>query len=235
MRTKPAALLMAAAFAACTRAPIATSDGPAAFTIRRLHARSASPSPLLEVTAGRVRGIFPDGWEARPLPRGRLGEGFVASPALADWESGEATVEGVEAFWIDVAKGHIPSDYYYLAARSSTLGKLASNRACRPAQQHVWVDHPPDLTGMKFSPGDYAATASGVCRMDGRPTRWAYAVVAPGFGPARRVGIPTSGLYVVIAVVRGPKSEFLLKEMLQGARFDEASVSDIYRAAGQLQ
>jgi hypothetical protein len=236
VRRKLAAVVLAAVVAACARAPIGQGDGPAALTIRRLETHHSSPSPLLEVTTGHVRGVFPDGWEARPLASGSYPrEGFVASPRIQEWARRDGTVQGVEAFWIDVAKGRIPSDYYYLAARSSALSSLTANKRCTPAKQRVFVDRPPDLTGATFSPSDFAATASGTCRTDGRPTRWAYAVVAPGFGPARQVGIPTSGLYVVIAVVSGPKSEFLLKEILQGARFDDASLSQMIQAAGQVR
>ena len=44
------------------------------------------------------------------------------------------------------------------------------------------------------------AQGKGTCNIHGTPTRWAYFVAAPGFGPVRRMGIPASGLYVVVAV-----------------------------------
>ena len=44
-----------------------------------------------------------------------------------------------------------------------------------------------------------------------------------------------SGLYVVLAVVSGPNADRILREMIQGARFGDTSVSQIVKAAGRLQ
>jgi hypothetical protein len=155
----------------------------------------------------------------------------VASPRIEEWERGAGTVAGMEAFWIDVAKLQIPSDYYYMVAQGPAMASLAANKNCRSASEEIYIDHPPDFTGRRFSPGDYVMTATGTCLTRGRPTRWAYVVAAPGFGPMRRVGIPTSGLYVVIAVVPGKRAGHLLKEILEAARFGNTSISEILRAA----
>jgi hypothetical protein len=180
--------------------------------------------------------MFPDGWQARPLPETIVPqEGFVASPRLDRFERATGVVQGIEAFWVDVGRLQIPSNYYYLAARNEAIAGLTTSQTCRLASREVLVDHPPDLTGVSYSPSDYVATASGSCDVNGRPTRWAYVVAAPGYGPIREVGIPTSGLYVVIAVVAGPNAERMLKEMIQGAIFGDTPISQIVQAAGRVQ
>jgi hypothetical protein len=223
-------LVVAAVLTACSRAPIAEAPAVPVFFIHHIH--SSSPSPLNEVKAGHVRAVFPDSWTARPLPVGEIAqEGFVASPNIDDWLRGTGTPDGMEAFWVDVGADDIPSNYYYLAARGPALSPLALNRSCHPVKQRILVDHPPDFTGATASPGDYVASGEGTCRGVHGPTHWAYVVVAPGFGPDRGVGLPTSGLYVVMASVSGPRSEFVLKEMIQSAWFGNAALSDIVKAA----
>jgi hypothetical protein len=176
--------------------------------------------------------VVPDGWEAKPLSHDRYPqEGFVAAPRLEEWQHGDGTVRGMEVFWIDVAKMRIPSDYYYLVARGPVFDALRANKGCVSGRQQVYVDHPPDLTGRRFSPSDYVASGTGTCDIHGRHTRWAYLVAAPGYGPLRQVGIPTSGLYVVIAVVSGSRSEVLLQEMVESARFGNTPMTQIMRAA----
>ena len=232
MRARGCALVLAAALTACGRVPVAQGPSILTLSVHKLES-GAKPSPLLEVRAGQVRAIIPDTWEARLLPRGAYPrEGFVASPRIEDWRHGSGPTQGLEAFWVDAGKMRIPSDYYYLAAQKPLLDYMVEKGVCRRERQQVFANHPPDFTGKTFSRSDYVASASGTCHTDGRPTRWAYVVAAPGFGPARQVGIPTSGLYVVIAVVSGAKSEFLLKQILRGARFGNTSISEIIQAAG---
>jgi hypothetical protein len=192
----------------------------------------SSPAPLVQIQAGYVQAVVPNTWEARPLPRDRYPhEGFMAAPHLEDWRGGDGTVRGMEVFWIDVGKMRIPSDYYYLVARGPVLEALRANKACVSGEQEVYVDHPPDLTGRRFSPSDYVASGTGTCVVHGRHTRWAYVVAAPGFGPLRQIGIPTSGLYVVIAVVSGSRSDVLLQEMVGSARFGDTPMTRIVNAA----
>ncbi len=232
MRAGLAISAMVVALTACTNAPAdhEASAPPAVFSVHHL---PPSPSPLrIEVQAGSVQALIPDGWEARPLPTARYPqEGFVASPRIEQWESAVGTVGGMEAFWIDVAKLQIPSDYYYLVAQGPAMAALAANKNCRSASEDVYIDHPPDFTGRRFSPGDYVMSATGICRTEGRSNRWAYVVAAPGFGPMRRMGIPTSGLYVVIAVVPGTGARQLLKQILEAARFGDTSISEFLQAA----
>src|SRR5204863_1116453 len=76
----------------------------------------SSPAPLIEVELGSVHAIVPRGWDARELPPEFAQEGFEASPHIAEWDQGHNAVSGIEAFWVDINKVDIPSDYYYLAA-----------------------------------------------------------------------------------------------------------------------
>lgn len=216
---------------ACTGAPAPPSaETQADFSVRRL---PPSPSPLqLEVQAGAVQGLIPAGWEVRPIPAARYPqEGFVASPQLSKWERGAGVIRGMEAFWVDVTRLRIPSDYYYLVARGPAVSALTGNKNCRSTGEHVLADHPPALTGRHFSPGDYVVSATGTCRTEGRPTRWAYIVAAPGFGPVREVGLRSSGLYVVVAVVSGKRADALLQQIMRGARFGNVPITQIVAVA----
>lgn len=223
---------MAVALTGCAGVP-AVHEASAPRPIFAVHHLPSSPSPLrIEVQAGSVQGLIPDGWVARPLGNSRYPqEGFVASPRLEQWERDAGSIGGMEAFWIDIAKLEIPSDYYYMVAQGPAIAALAANKNCRSASQEVYIDHPPVFTGRGFSPGDYVMSATGTCRTDGKPTQWAYVVAAPGYGPMRQMGIPTSGLYVVIAVVPGKRTGQLLKQILDGARFGNTSISEFLQAA----
>jgi hypothetical protein len=232
-----AAIVLACMLTACSRAAVVPQAAPAALQVRPLHEPS-SPSPLVEVRVGSVRGVVPEGWDARLLPADHVAqEGFEASPRIQDWERGVPAIPGIEAFWIDVGKLGIPSDYYYLAARSVSFDRMGSDGdACGSSRPNVLANHPPDLTGRHDSPSDFVAYARGTCTGgDGRPTRWGYVVAAPGFGPIRSVGIPTSGLYVVMAQVSGPHSATLLHEMLSQASFGQTTIPQLVRAAVREQ
>jgi hypothetical protein len=215
--------------------PVGQPSPPLAFTVRQFPS-GGTPSPLSEVQTGQVRAVFPKSWQARPLPMSSVPQqGFVASPRIDRFERAAGTVQGIEAFWIDVAQLSIPSTYYYLAARNEALSALSTGKSCKAVRHDVVVDRPPDLTGGTFSPGDYVVSASGTCQSSSHPTRWAYVVAAPGLGPIRLVGLPTSGLYVVVAVVSGRHADRLLSEMLDGAEFGGTPISQIVRAAGRIQ
>lgn len=232
VRATVATLVFVAAVTACSPSPEPTGTAtPPEFSTRPFVLPS-SPAPLVQIQAGYVQALVPDTWQAEPLPRDRYPqEGFMAAPRLEDWGHGDGTVRGMEVFWIDVAKMRIPSDYYYLVARGPVFESLAGNKTCVPAMQRVYVDHPPDFTGRKFSPSDYVASGSGTCALHGHRTEWAYVVAAPGFGPLRQIGIPTSGLYVVLAVVSGTRADVLLNEMVQSARFGDTPMTQIVTAA----
>jgi len=228
-------LLLAAVLTGCTRLPTTDQSSTLpAFSIRPIPS-STTPSPFVQVQAGSVQALVPETWEAAPIPVARFPqEGFMASPKLSDWSEANGAVRGMEAFWIDVGSEEIPSDYYYLAARSDTLASLASQRGCHADTSKVILDRPPDLTGRRFSPSDYVASATGTCRVRGGATRWAYVVAAPGYGPIRQVGIPTSGLYVVVAVVSGPRAGALLRQIIDGLKFGSASITQIVQTAAGI-
>lgn len=151
--------------------------------------------------------------------------GLLASANLDAWSEGR--VQGLEAYWVDATKVGVPSDYYHLTARGPALSRLPE-RDCR-THRSVLVSHTPGWD----SPGDYAATASGVCRVGTGRSRWTAFVLAPGFGPARAVGIPQSGLYFVLAMVRErPGAGRRLERLVSGVSFGGTPVGDLFRAAG---
>jgi hypothetical protein len=234
VRTLVASLVLATAVTACTGRPDGATPvvlGPPAFSTHPFQTAS-SPSPLIQVQAGYVQAVVPNSWEARPISLDRYPQqGFVAAPRIEDWELGTGTPRGMEVFWMDVGKVRIPSDYYYLVAHGPVMQPLTGNKACATAKTQVYLDRPPDFTGRRFSPGDYVVAGTGTCRVHGLRTRWGYVVVAPGFGPLRQIGIPSSGLYVVIAVVSGSRSDVLLQEMLESARFGDTPMTQIVNAA----
>lgn len=235
LRSTTLALAALAAMTGCTtRLPAPAVARPRPLLTVRPLASASSPSPFSEVRTGLVRAVIPQDWQAERLPSSTVQEGFVASPRIDRFERGTGTVQGIEAFWIDVAKVGLASDYYYLIARNGGPASLMASKRCTYSRK-VLLDHEPDFTRTRYSPGDYVATASGTCMTRHHSARWAYVVAAPGYGPMRDVGLPNSGLYVVLAVVTGRHAERVLKEMIQGARFGETSVSQIVKAAGRLQ
>jgi hypothetical protein len=194
------------------------------------------PDPYTQVTAGPVQAIVPDRWDSVLAGEGGgLHQGLMSSPRLDRWRRLDGSVQGMAAVWLDVARVGVPSDYYYLAASGPVLDSLTSREECRHDQHEILVDHRPDFVGpvdVIASPGDYVARGSGTCIHQGRSTRFAYVIAAPGFGPVRQVGIPNSGLYVVVAVVKSsPQAARELRQMLLSARFGDASVEDLLAAA----
>jgi hypothetical protein len=158
--------------------------------------------------------------------------GIVARPRPGAWEDGRIR-EGMAALWVDGAKVGVPSDYYYLAATSHALDLITRSRHCRTFRETVLVNHLPSyVAGEADSPGDFIARGHGMCEVDEVPTRWAYFVAAPGYGPARQVGIPSSGLYVVVAVMPdGPEAPSVLNKVLLRTEFAGASFQDFIEAA----
>jgi hypothetical protein len=196
-----------------------------------------SPSPFHEVMAGPVRALVPDAWRA--VPAGGVGdpqEGFIARPRPGAWEDGRLR-EGMAALWVDGAKVGVPSDYYYLAAASQALDLFTDHARCDRTRLNVIVNHLPAYAdGPPDSPGDYVARAQGTCSTRPEPSRWAYFVAAPGYGPARRVGIPSSGLYVVVAVMPdGPRTPAVLSKLLLRTEFAGATMRDLIAAARSAQ
>jgi hypothetical protein len=223
--------LVVALVAAGCRA--ATTPSPPRPAVPPLQIRE-SPSPYTEVTAGPVRAFIPDAWH--PKLAGGVADperGLIASPHPRDWATSHDPVEGMAAVWVDGAQVGVPSDYYYLAATGPALDLLTHSPECSATTHRVYVDHRPSFAhGAANSPGDYVALGQGVCAVRRAPTRWAYFVAAPGYGPVRTVGIPSSGLYVVVAVLPdSPRAPALLQRLLFRTAFGGATVSDLIEAA----
>jgi hypothetical protein len=232
VRRLSAGCILAVLAAACSTVPGPISSGPGepqpALRVEE------HPTPFAEITSGQVHALVPKRWSSAALKApGTIREGVVASPNLDRWNEMDGSVPGLEAAWVDVGRGGIPSDFYYLAARGAAVPRIANSNTCRAGQLSVIVNHRPAFAGNPGSPGDYAARGTGRCETaDGRPTRYAYFVAAPGFGPVREVGIRTSGLYVVVAVVPdNPDAAKKLHTMLMSARFNRTSVAGLVKAA----
>jgi hypothetical protein len=207
-------------------------EPPAELTITQ------SPSPNYhEVTAGPVTAVLPEAWTPRltgPIDDPR--QGFVAAPRPNAWERGRPPAEGYAAMWIDGTRVGVPSDYYYLAATGPALDTLTHASECNATSEHIIVNHAPEfVAGDPNSPGDFVARGRGTCTVGRQPTRWAYFVAAPGYGPVRELGIPSSTLYLVVAVVPdSPRAPEQLERMLEATRFGGATVADLIAAARPL-
>ena len=212
----------------CAGVPSIGDPGGAAVTLQI----RPSASPFSQVTAGSVRALVPDGWRAAPTEGARAG--FVASPNPEAWRHMDGSITGMAATWIDATEVGIPSDFYYLAATGPLLSGLTRSEGCRAESQQVFLDNAPAFAaGNAGSAGDYMARGEGTCHVSGRPTRWAYFVAAPGFGPVHAVGIPQSGLYVVVAVMHdSQRAPALLDRLISHTSFGGAMVSDFVVAAG---
>ena len=234
MRRVIAVSALAVLAAGCSTISGGISAGPGEPQVAPAVRVDEHPTPFAEVTAGQVHALVPKQWSTASLDtQGTIREGVVASPNLERWDRMDGSVPGLEAAWVDVARGGIPSDFYYLAARGAAIPRITTSQTCRAGAVSVIVNHRPAQGDDPNSPGDYAAQGTGRCRApDGRPTRYAYFVAAPGYGPVRKVGIPTSGLYVVVAVVQdNPDAAKKLHTMLMSARFAKTSVAGLVKAA----
>jgi hypothetical protein len=192
-----------------------------------------SPSPYQQVTVGAVTARLPDRWH--PSTAGSIddpAQGLLAGPNPNPWRGDRPPPEGFAAVWIDGTRVGVPSDYYYLAATGPVLDMITGSSVCS-ARNEVIADHRPEFaSGKPGSPGDYVAQGIGTCSIRDRPSRWAYFVAAPGYGPVREVGIPSSGLYVVVALMPDtPKAPQVLGRLLKGTEFGGASVEDFIAAA----
>lgn len=194
-----------------------------------------SPSPYTRVTAGPVKALVPDGWDAISLdPASGFRGGFVASPELARWSRMDGSTAGMAATWVDATRVGVPSDFYYLAATGPLLTRLTRSEHCRAGERRVLLDRKPAFIGVESpeSPGDYVARGVGTCTINGHPTRWEYFVAAPGYGPVRKVGIPSSGLYVVVAVLEdSERARPILRRLIDRATFGDSTVQDLQTVA----
>lgn len=227
MRKVILGIVLAIAGSGCT----SSTDSPVDTDGSEIQIRSTL-APFARVSAGPVRAMIPTGWRA--VPAGEVGDarlGFVASPGPQRWLSMNA-VSGMAATWIDASRVGVPSDFYYLAARGPALSRLVDGERCSLTQHHVFADHVPSFSPGRPSTGDYVVRSEGLCAADGGPTtRWASFVAAPGFGPARQIGISSSGLYVVVATA--PESRHapaLLDRLLDSTTFAGATIDDFIAA-----
>ena len=192
----------------------------------------------MQVSAGPVSALIPDEWEPRLAgPTNDPRQGIVAGPRPQEWwRADRPPLEGLAAMWIDGTAVGVPSDYYYLAATGPALDVLTGSEQCRATQPYIVARHLPAFAnGAPDSPGDYVAHGLGTCTVGDRPTRWAYFVAAPGYGPLREVGIPSSGLYVVVAVMpASPRASFMLDRLLRRTEFNGSSVADMLDAAASV-
>ena len=196
-----------------------------------------SSSPFSRITAGEVRSIVPDGWHAVPAASiGGARGGFLDSARPEAWQRMDGSIAGMSATWVDATRVGVPSDFYYLAATGPLLAQLTHSDACRPESRQILLDDRPSFGPGTIPGGDYMARGEGTCNLHGSPTRWAYFVAAPGFGPVRGMGIPSSGLYVVVAVM--PDSDgvqSVLHRLIEHTSFGGASVPEFMALAGRFQ
>ncbi len=229
LRRVLAGFVLALAAASCGDVGDPAALGMHPLTIQR------SPTPFSEVTAGEVRAMIPDDWQAVSAGPD-VHEGFFASPRPEAWPRMDGSVAGLSATWIDATRAGVPSDLYYLVAAGPALGSLTSAPGCRPLSHRVIADHRPAYLTGADSAGDYIAKGTGTCVVRGVPTRWAYFVAAPGFGPARQIGIPASGLYTVVAVLPDSRrAGGKLRALVSGTTFGGAGVRDFIAAAHGAQ
>jgi hypothetical protein len=193
----------------------------------------AAPGMRLVAAAG-VETLLPPRWEYRPIPdTGGHRMGIQASEDVLGMIPTDLRQPSLEAYWVDATEVGVPSDYYELAARGPLLDLVDSAPGCRPSGRLEAVSprHAPGTLDMW--PGQYVTMVMGTCHTRASDTRWASFVAAPGFGPARELGIPSSGLYVVRAsVLDGPDAERSLRTLMSGVSFGGTPVGAFLAAAG---
>jgi len=193
----------------------------------------AVPGMRLVAAAG-VETLLPPRWEYRPIPdTGGHRMGIQASEDVLGMIPTDLRQPSLEAYWVDATEVGVPSDYYELAARGPLLDLVDSAPGCRRSGRLEAVSprHAPGTIDMW--PGQYVTMVMGTCHTRASDTRWASFVAAPGFGPARELGIPSSGLYVVRASVPdGPDAERRLRTLMSGVSFGGTPVGAFMAAAG---
>ncbi len=193
-----------------------------------------APTRLRLVAAAGVRTLLPPRWEFRPIPdTGVHRLGIQASGEALGMIPADLRHPGLEAYWVDATEVGVPTDYYELAARGPLLDLVDSVPGCRTDDQLEAVSPRHAPGPLDKWPGQYVTMMTGTCHTSTADTRWASFVAAPGFGPARKLGIPSSGLYVVRAAVPdGPDAERSLRTLMSGVSFGGTPVGDFLAAAG---
>jgi hypothetical protein len=193
-----------------------------------------APSGMRLVASFGVRTLLPPKWEFRPLPdTGVHRLGIQASRSHLGMVPTDLRQPGLEAYWVDATEVGVPSDYYELAARGP-LAELSRSAPGCETDGRIELASPRHAPGrLDKWPGQYVAMMTGTCHSLAADTRWASFVAAPGFGPARELGIARSGLYVVRASVPdGPDAERGLRTRVTGVSFGGTPVGDLMAAAG---
>jgi hypothetical protein len=193
--------------------------------------RSSDPATagMRVVAAAGVATHLPPKWEFRPLgvSTEERRNGLQASSEALGMIPTDLRQPGLEAYWVDATDVGVPSDYYRFAARGPVQDVLRSPGCQRDAR--VVARSPEEV----ITSGQYVSAQLGTCRVWSGSVRWASFVAAPGFGPARPLGIPRSGLYVVRASVpNGPHAERQLRMLMNGVSFGGTSVPELMSAAG---
>lgn len=186
------------------------------------------------VAAAGVRTLLPPRWEFRPIPdTGAHRLGIQASESYLGMIPTDLRQPSLEAYWVDATEIGVPTDYYELAAQGPLLDLVGTAPGCRleGRLEAVSPRHAPG--SLDKWPGQYVTMITGTCHTQDSDTRWASFVAAPGFGPARELGIPRSGLYVVRAsVLDGPDAERSLRTLMSGVSFGGTPVGDFLAAVG---
>ena len=221
------ARLSAALFVALSLLPTASRE-PSTPT-------EATPAMRL-VSAAGVETVLPPKWEFRPIPdTGNHRLGIQASEEVVGMIPTDLRHPGLEAYWVDATEVGVPSDYYELAARGPLVDLTDSTPGCHSEDRLVAVSPRHAPNALHMWPGHYVTMVTGSCDSHTAETntRWASFVAAPGFGPARALGIPRSGLYVVRASVPdGPDADRRLRTLMTGVSFGGTPVGDFLVAAG---
>ena len=193
-----------------------------------------APTGMRLAASSGVRTLVPPKWEFRPIPdTGAHKLGIQASRSTLGMIPTDLRQPSLEAYWIDATEVGVPSDYYELAARGPLLDLADSTPGCRTEGMLELVSPRHAPGPLDKWPGQYVAMMTGTCRSVAADTRWASFVAAPGFGPARELGIARSGLYVVRASVpNGPDAERWLRTLMTGVSFGGTPVGDFMAAAG---
>jgi len=219
------ALLVALALGAisCSGDPSSTATGRPA---------SVNDPRFTRVSAYGVSAEVPGDWVVTPADDAEFATGVSASPGPGGLVPGD---QGLLATRVDATEVGAPSDLYYLAAKGPMMARIRANSRCTITRHHVYADHAPAaITGRAQSPGDFVASAKGICSMHHEKTRWSYFVAAPGFGPAQARGIPGSGLYMILAAtVAAPGSGHVLQRLMQHVRFGQDGAADFVRAVAK--
>lgn len=186
------------------------------------------------VAAAGVQTLLPPKWEYRPIPdTGGHRLGIQASERPLGMSPTDLRQPSLEAYWVDATEVGVPSDYYELAARGPLLDLVDSSPGCRPEGRLEAVSPRHAPGDLDMWPGQYVRMVTGTCHTQAADTRWASFVAAPGFGPARELGIPSSGLYVVRASVsNGPDADRRLRTLMSGVSFGGTPVRALLAAAG---